>query len=168
MPTCPWLPRSSTTRGRSARSWSWTSTPTRATASPPSSQGWHWASIYDLYERGIFPTRKEPEDYPLPVESGLTGDECLKIVQDTLPATLDAVRPDLVIYNAGSDPFVGDPLAGYRLSEGDLAERDLLVVGMVRERSIPVAMMLSGGYSAESWKIHADSIEGILTRFDEH
>lgn len=129
---------------------------------------WHWASIYDLYERGIFPTRKEPEDYPLPVESGLTGDECLKIVQDTLPATLDAVRPDLVIYNAGSDPFVGDPLAGYRLSEGDLAERDLLVVGMVRERSIPVAMMLSGGYSAESWKIHADSIEGILTRFDEH
>jgi hypothetical protein len=27
-------------------------------------------------------------------------------VSDTLPETLDAVRPDLVIYNAGSDPFV--------------------------------------------------------------
>ena len=23
-----------------------------------------------------------------------------------------------------------------------------------------------GGYSAESWKIHADAIEGILARFD--
>jgi hypothetical protein len=23
-----------------------------------------------------------------------------------------------------------------------------------------------GGYSAESWNIHADAIEGILTRFD--
>jgi histone deacetylase 11 len=27
-------------------------------------------------------------------------------------------------------------------------------------------MVLSGGYSAESRKIHADAIEGILTRFD--
>ena len=128
--------------------------------------GWDWAFMFDLYERDIFPARKEPEDYPLPVGSGLTGREYLGIVRDTLPKALDAVRPDLVIYNAGSDPFVGDPLAGFRLSRSDLAERDLLVVSSVRERGIPVAMVLSGGYSAESWRIHADAIEGILTRFD--
>jgi histone deacetylase 11 len=67
---------------------------------------------------------------------------------------------------ASNAPFVGDPLAGYRLTAGDLAERDLLVVEMVRERGIPVAMVLSGGYSAGSGKIHADAIEGILARFD--
>jgi histone deacetylase 11 len=128
--------------------------------------GWDWAFIFDLYERDIFPARKEPEDYPLPVGSGLTGSEYLGIVSDTLPKALDAVRPDLVIYNAGSDPFVGDPLASFRLSRSDLAERDLMVVSFVRERDIPVAMVLSGGYSAESWAIHADAIEGILTRFD--
>jgi histone deacetylase 11 len=128
--------------------------------------GWDWAFMFDLYERDIFPARKEPEDYSLPVGSGLTGREYLGIVRDTLPKALDAVRPDLVIYNAGSDPFVGDPLAGFRLSRSDLAERDLLVVSSVRERGIPVAMVLSGGYSAESWGIHADAIEGILTRFD--
>jgi len=27
-------------------------------------------------------------------------------------------------------------------------------------------MVLSGSYSAESWKIHADAIEGLLARFD--
>ena len=27
-------------------------------------------------------------------------------------------------------------------------------------------MVLSGGDSTESWRIHADAIEGILTRFD--
>ena len=75
-------------------------------------------------------------------------------------------RPDLLFYNAGSDPFAEDPLAGFRLTKNDLAERDLMVVTMARERAIPVAMVLSGGYSAESWRIHADSIEGILTRFD--
>ena len=129
-------------------------------------QDWPWAAIFDLYERDIFPARKEPEDYPLPVRSGLTGVEYLEIVHEALPAALDAVRPDLLIYNAGSDPFVADPLAGFRLTASDLAERDLMVVTVARERGIPVAMVLSGGYSAESWRIHADGIEGILTRFD--
>jgi len=77
-----------------------------------------------------------------------------------------AVRPDLVIYNAGSDPFVHDPLARLRLTRTDLSERDLLVFSMARECGIPIAMVLSGGYSTESWRIHADAIEGILTRFD--
>jgi histone deacetylase 11 len=127
---------------------------------------WPWASIFDLYQRDIFPAQKEPEDYPLPVRSVLTGFEYLGIVRDSLPYVLENDRPDLIVYNAGSDPFEGDPLAGFRLTEVDLAERDLMVVSMAQERGIPVAMVLSGGYSAESWKIQADSIEGILTRFD--
>ncbi len=94
------------------------------------------------------------------------GDEYLDIIREALLPALDAVRPDLVVYNAGSDPFEGDPLARYRLSASELADRDLLVMDMVRERAIPVAMVLSGGYSSESWKIHTDAIEGILTRFD--
>jgi histone deacetylase 11 len=129
-------------------------------------QGWPWAAILDLYERGIFPARKEPEDYPMPVGSGLTGGEYLGIVQKALPAALDAARPDLLIYNAGSDPFVHDPLAGFRLTNSDLAERDLMVVTMARDRGIPLAMVLSGGYSSASWRIHTDGIEGILSRFD--
>ncbi len=128
---------------------------------------WPWAFIFDLYQRDIFPTRKEPEDYPLPVRSGLTGAEYLDLIRDALPGALDASRPDLVIYNAGSDPFVNDPLAGFRLTMRDLADRDLMVVTMARERDIPLAMVMSGGYSAQSWRIHADAIEGILARFDQ-
>ena len=40
------------------------------------------------------------------------------------------------------------------------------ILGCIEDTGIPVAMTLSGGYSTESWRIHADSIEGILTRFD--
>lgn len=129
-------------------------------------RGWPWASILDLYEEDLFPFQKEAEDYAYPVPAGLTGTEYLAIVQEALPGALDTVRPDLVIFNAGSDPYVGDPLARFRLTAGDLAERDLLVASLVRERGIPLAMALSGGYSAESWRIHADAIEGILARFD--
>lgn len=127
---------------------------------------WPWAKILDLYEEDIFPSRKEPEDYPLSVPPGLTGGEYLDAVGLALPKALDEVRPDLVVYNAGSDPFEGDPLAHYRLTRADLVDRDLMVASEVRGRGIPLAMVLSGGYSAESWQIHADAIEAILARFD--
>jgi histone deacetylase 11 len=127
---------------------------------------WAWAFIVDVFQNSLFPIPKEKEDFPVPLSTGTTGSEYLEILRETLPKILDVVRPDLVIYNAGSDPFVEDPLAGLRLSMSELAERDLLVVDLVRERSKPIAMVLSGGYSTVSWKIHADSIEGILTRFD--
>jgi histone deacetylase 11 len=129
-------------------------------------QDWAWASILDLYEADLFPVRKEPEDFPLPVPPGLTGSEYLGLLREHLPKAIKAAEPDLVIYNAGSDPFMDDPLARFRLTGEDLAERDLFVVSTVRERGIPVAMVLSGGYSSESWRIHTDAIEGILTRFD--
>ena len=120
-----------------------------------------------MFTRKISSRRKEREAYPMPLPAGMTGGEYLDVIRGVLPAVLDSVRPDLVIYNAGSDPFIDDPLAGLQLTMSDLAERDLSVVSMVRERSIPIAMVLSGGYSSESWKIHAESIEGILTRFDK-
>ena len=80
-------------------------------------QDWSWAAIFDLYERDNFPARKEPEDYPMPVGSGLTGAEYLEIVQETLPKALEASRPDLLIFNAGSDPFAQDPLAGFPIDQ---------------------------------------------------
>jgi histone deacetylase 11 len=127
---------------------------------------WPWASILDVYQESLFPSVKERADYAIPLSAGTTGGAYLDIIRDFLPGALDDVRPDLVIYNAGSDPFAADPLAGLRLTMSDLADRDLLVISLIRERSIPVAMVLSGGYSTDSWRIHVDGIEGILTRFD--
>jgi hypothetical protein len=36
----------------------------------------------------------------------------------------------------------------------------------VRERGVPLAMVLSGGYGPASWEAHARSAEGVLARFD--
>ncbi len=127
---------------------------------------WPWASIFDVYERDLFPAVKQPEDFPLPIPAGLEGDEYLAIVESALPRALESVSPDLLIYNAGSDPFIDDPLTRLRLGREDLAHRDLLIATMARERGIPIAMVLSGGYAAESWRVHADGIEAILGRFD--
>ena len=106
------------------------STPTKATARPPSSGNGPGRQSSTPTRRACFPLAKEPEDYPLPLPEGTTGGEYLDLIREVLPVLSTTSAPIWSIYNAGSDPFVDDPLAGLRLTMSELAERDLLVVSL--------------------------------------
>jgi len=127
---------------------------------------WPWAHVLDLFEDDIYPHHKAQEEMPVPLPARTAGITYLEVLAEHLPKALERTRPDLVIYNAGSDVLDSDPLSWLRLTVEDMADRDLYVVTQVRERGIPLAMVLSGGYGPASWKAHARSIEGILARFD--
>jgi histone deacetylase 11 len=127
---------------------------------------WPWAHILDLFEGDLFPWPKAEEDMPVPLPARTNGTEYLDILRESLPQALSRFRPDLVIYNAGSDVLWNDPLSRLFLTADEMAERDLYVVTEVREHRVPLAMVLSGGYGPASWEAHARSIEGVLARFD--
>ena len=64
-------------------------------------------------------------------------------------ANLAAQGPafDLCLYNAGMDPYAGCPNGGLPgISEDILADRERLVFAWCRERRIPIAFVLAGGY----------------------
>ena len=52
---------------------------------------------------------------------------------------------DVLLYQAGADPHVNDPLGGW-LTGPQLAERDRLVFRTCQELGLPVAWNLAGGY----------------------
>ena len=52
---------------------------------------------------------------------------------------------DVVLYQAGADPHIDDPLGGF-LTTAELAERDRRVFQHLHDRGIPVAWNLAGGY----------------------
>lgn len=52
---------------------------------------------------------------------------------------------DLLIYQAGADPHIADPLGGF-LSSVELAERDRIVFSVAKSIDIPVVWNLAGGY----------------------
>jgi acetoin utilization deacetylase AcuC-like enzyme len=52
---------------------------------------------------------------------------------------------DLLIYQAGADPHICDPLGGF-LSTEELAERDRIVFSVAKAIGIPVVWNLAGGY----------------------
>jgi len=129
-------------------------------------RAWPWAHLLDLYEEDLFPWPKVEETLAVPLPAGVGGADYLDVLRQYLPTALDQVRPSLVVYNAGSDVLQFDPLARFALTIEDMCERDLYVVTQTRERGVPLAMVLSGGYGPQSWEAHARSIEGILARFD--
>jgi histone deacetylase 11 len=126
---------------------------------------WPWAHIVDFFDRSIYPP-KVREDIPVPLEPGTGGREYLERLADVLPGALSQFRPDLVVYNAGSDVLGTDRLSRLMLTPSEMAERDLFVVTEARRAGVPLAMVLSGGYGPLSWEAHAASLEGILARFD--
>jgi acetoin utilization deacetylase AcuC-like enzyme len=52
---------------------------------------------------------------------------------------------DVVLYQAGADPHINDPLGGW-LTDAQLAHRDFLVFENCKKLGLPVAWNLAGGY----------------------
>lgn len=64
---------------------------------------------------------------------------------DIVPGFSDC---DLLLYQAGADPHVDDPLGGW-LTTAQLRERDRVVFTLCREMKLPVAWNLAGGYQRD-------------------
>lgn len=64
-------------------------------------------------------------------------------------ALTDMEGCDVVLYQAGADPHIDDPLGGWLTTE-QLRERDAQVFEGLEARRIPVAWNLAGGYQVES------------------
>ena len=124
------------------------------------------AFIFDVYNGSIYPRDREAQkriDFNFPVGIGITDEPYLSIVSNHLPAALDQTKPDLIVYNAGTDTFEEDPLGFMKVSEQGIIKRDELVFRYARERNIPILMVLSGGYTKKSAEIIGKSIHNVLT-----
>jgi acetoin utilization deacetylase AcuC-like enzyme len=79
---------------------------------------------------------------------------------------------DVVLYQAGADPHVDDPLGGW-LTTAQLAERDARVFEGFKELGVPVAWNLAGGYQREKdgsipkvLEIHDNTLRACARVFD--
>jgi acetoin utilization deacetylase AcuC-like enzyme len=80
--------------------------------------------------------------------------------------TLDNMsRPDLAVVVSGADPYEKDELpstAELKLTLAQMKQRDLLVYGFLKERGIPGAYLMAGGYGESSWQVYAQFLEWVL------
>jgi acetoin utilization deacetylase AcuC-like enzyme len=62
-------------------------------------------------------------------------------------------RPDLLLYQAGADPYREDPYSTLDLGEDDLRARDRRVLEFARSERLPLAWVLAGGYTPDTRKV---------------
>ena len=70
-----------------------------------------------------------------------------------IPQLVASMRDcEVILYQAGADPHVDDPLGGWLTTE-QLAKRDHIVFESARDLGIPVAWNLAGGYQSPLRKV---------------
>lgn len=125
--------------------------------------------IMDMYEMGIYPTGKFslPANRDVPLPYHCSEERYMKELRDNLPGAIREAKPDLIFFVAGSDPYCKDKLGNVQMSFNGMVERDLYVINEARTRHIPIVMVLSGGYSDDSWRIHFESIKEMILKYEE-
>jgi len=128
------------------------------TASLLASRPWaHQVSIYGNFYRNNLAQRDVTADSDpdtencrgIPVPAGTGKDGYLQRLADALPAAIDRAKPDLLLYQAGADPFKEDPYSPLDLDHDALAARDRYVFETARARGLPVMWVLAGGYTKD-------------------
>lgn len=130
------------------------------------------ARLPNLSQATIFGTRfgcfgsKRSYTYHVPADSD--GSEYRRAL-DSAFQIIRSDRPDLLLYQAGADCHIDDPKSRARLTTEVMFERDRLVFRLARDLSIPIVVVVAGGYQSSDVvaRLNANSVRAALGVFGE-
>lgn len=131
---------------------------------------------FSMHGAKNFPFQKEKSDLDVELSDGAEDEEFLSSLRDGLETAFRRSRagepggPGVAVFLAGADPFEGDRLGRLNVTKPALAERDRLVLDGCRERGIPVAVVMAGGYATEiehTVDIHFQSVQRAAKMHEE-
>lgn len=104
---------------------------------------------FSIHGAKNFPFRKSQSDLDIDLQDGTGDEEYLAALKDGLEKAFDEADAEWVIYLAGADPYQEDRLGRLSLTKSGLARRDRMVLESSRQRGLPVAIVMSGGYGED-------------------
>jgi acetoin utilization deacetylase AcuC-like enzyme len=102
-----------------------------------------------LHQLNNYPSQKPPSVIDVNLPDGVEDAEYLDRLDGALKVAM-SFAPDLVFYLAGADPYREDQLGGLSLTMDGLERRDQLVFETALAQSVPVAVVLAGGYARDT------------------
>lgn len=91
--------------------------------------------------------------WSVPVPNGAGRDEYVGALASAIGPAIDRARPDVILYQAGADPYKEDPYSPLDLDHEALLARDTLLFETARAAGIPVMWVLAGGYTPDVSKV---------------
>lgn len=120
-------------------------------------------ATYSIHAEKNFPVRKARSTLDVGLPDGTGDADYLDTLERTLLPLLTAFDPDLVLYQAGVDPFAEDRLGRLGLSAAGLVARDRWIAETLRRRGLPFASTLGGGYGHDAQEVAQRHATSILT-----
>ncbi|MCC6348432.1 MAG: histone deacetylase [Candidatus Eisenbacteria bacterium] len=117
-----------------------------------------------LHQTNNYPEPKERGDLDVGLADG-ADDAAYLLALDPALERVWAHKPQLVLYQAGADPYRDDQLGGLALTFEGLEARDERVLAGCASRGIPVVTTLGGGYARQrddTVRIHAATCRRTL------
>ena len=118
-----------------------------------------------MHHEQNYPAYKPPGSLDIGLPGGTGDDAYLRRLADALPVAI-ASRPDIIFYLAGADPYEADQLGGLALTMDGLTRRDEMVMAAARRASVPLVVVLAGGYARdvnETVSIHVATVREALS-----
>jgi acetoin utilization deacetylase AcuC-like enzyme len=102
-----------------------------------------------IHQYNNYPSIKPPSNIDIDLADGVGDDDYLEKLGAACRPAMRNVKPELVLYVAGADPYREDQLGGLALSIEGLKLRDRLVFELARESGAATAVTLAGGYAVK-------------------
>ncbi len=121
-------------------------------------------ATFSIHQDAIYPYPKPPSTVDIGLPAGIDDAAYLELLEEGLAPMLEQHDPELVFYVAGADPYREDQLGSLGLTIDGLRARDALVCRLCREREIPVAVVLAGGYARnvdDTVEIHLNTLQEV-------
>lgn len=110
-----------------------------------------------MHQDHNYPDPKQRSSLDVGLENGIEDDAYLGLEECALERVWE-FAPQIVLYQAGADPYREDLLGGLALTLEGLEQRDRLVLEGCAARGIPAVVTLGGGYArdrSDTVRIHA-------------
>lgn len=98
------------------------------------------------------------------VKNDCSWQEYKSVLENNLKDICISFEPDLVFYNAGSDPYEKDTLCDMNLTRDEMLERNMYIFRKIQSLKIPLVVTAGGGYGPDSWEIYFDFLKSALTK----
>ena len=106
-----------------------------------------------IHCKNNFPFRKSISDMDVELDDNLEDNEYLEILYQTLNSCIKNFNPDLVIFDTGVDIHENDKLGNLKITTEGLLKRDITVLEFFKNKSIPIATVIGGGYSNDKLEL---------------
>ncbi|VVC88883.1 unnamed protein product [Leptidea sinapis] len=123
--------------------------------------------IMDMYNKYIYPKDEKAKGAirrKIELNNRVEDLEYMVKLRQNLKAALKEFKPDILVYNAGTDILDDDPLGHMHISDIGIIKRDEFVFEMCKTHKIPIVMLTSGGYLRKTARIIANSIVNLKNK----